>query len=66
MQEKTQNLQIKGQLKMNELNEAVEFMTKKYDQFEAEKKEKEKIINDLPGKVSEMSNELEVLKNSLD
>ena len=66
MQEKTQSSQIKGELQLKELSEAVEFITKKFDQYEAERKEKEKIINDLQGKVSEMSNELEVLKNSLD
>ena len=63
---KSQSSQIKGELQLKELSEAVEFITKKFDQYEAERKEKEKIINDLQGKVSEMSNELEVLKNSLD
>ena len=66
MQEKTQSSQIKGELQLKELSETVEFITKKFDQYEAERKEKEKIINDLQGKVSEMPNELEVLKNSLD
>ena len=66
MQEKSQSSQIKGELQLKELSEAVEFITKKFDQYEAERKEKEKIINDLQGKVSEMSNELEVLKNLLD
>ena len=66
MQRKTQSSQIKGELQLKELSEAVEFITKKFDQYEAERKGKEKIINDLQGKVSEMPNELEVLKNSLD
>ena len=66
MQRKTQSSQIKGELQLKELSEAVEFITKKFDQHEAERKEKEKIINDLQGKVSEMPNKLEVLKNSLD
>ena len=66
MQEKTQSSQIKGELQFKKLTEAVEFITKKFDQYETEKKEKEKIINDLQGKVSEMSNGIEVLKNSLD
>ena len=47
MKEKTQRTQIKGELQLNKLNEAVEFITKKIDQYEAEKKENEKIINDL-------------------
>ena len=48
------------------LNEAAEFIAKTFDQYEAERKEKEKIINDLQGKVSDISHELEALKNSLD
>ena len=40
MQEKTQSSQIKGELQLNELNEAVEFIAKKFDQYEAERKEK--------------------------
>ena len=66
MQEKTQSSQIKGELQLKDLSEAVEFITKKFDQYETERKEKEKIINDLQGKVSEMTSELKVLKNSLD
>ena len=66
MQEKTQSSQIKGELQLKELNEAVEFITKNFDQYEAERKEKEKIINDLQEKISDMSNELDVLKNLLD
>ena len=66
MQEKTQSSQIKGELPLKDLSEAVEFITEKFDQYETERKEKEKIINDLQGKVSEMTSELEVLKNSLD
>ena len=62
MQEKTQSSQFKGELQLNELNEAVELITKKNDQYETERKKKE----NLHWKVSEMSNELEVLKNSLD
>ena len=49
-------------MQLNELNDAVELITKKNDQYETERKKKE----NLHWKVSEMSNELEVLKNSLD
>ena len=66
MQEKTQSSQIKDESQLKELSEAVDFISKKIDQYEAEWKAKEKIINNLQGKVSEMANELEVLKNSLD
>ena len=62
----TQTSQIKGESQLKDLSEAVEFIAKKFDQYETERKEKEKIINDLQGKVSEISNEIEVLKNSLD
>ena len=47
MQEKTQSSQIKGELQLKDLSETVEFITKKFDQYETERKEKEKIINDL-------------------
>ena len=62
----TQSSQIKGELQLKDLSEAVEFIAKKFDQYETERKEKEKIINNLQGKVSEISNEIEVLKHSLD
>ena len=57
MKEKTQSSQIKGDLQFNELNETVEFITKKFDQYEEEREKREKIINNLQGKVSEMLNE---------
>ena len=66
MQEKIQSSQIKGELQLNKLNDAVDFITKKCDQHEAERTEKDKIINDLQGRVSEISNELQLLKDSLD
>ena len=47
LQEKTQSSQIKDELQLNGLTETVEFITKKFDQYEIERKEKEKIINDL-------------------
>ena len=41
MQEKAQSSQIKDELQLKELSEAAEFITKKLDQYEAERKEKE-------------------------
>ena len=41
IREKTQSSQIKGELQLNELNEVVQFITKKFDQYEAERKERE-------------------------
>ena len=43
MQEKTQRSQVKSELQLHELNEAAEFITKKFDQYKSERKEKEKI-----------------------
>ena len=43
MQEKTQSSQIKGELQLKDLSEAVEFITKKIDQYETERKEKRKL-----------------------
>ena len=66
MQKKTQSSQVKGELQLKELSEAVEFITKKCDQYETERKEIEKIIYNLQAKVSDMSKELDVRKNLLD
>ena len=43
MKEKTQSSQIKGDLQFNELNETVEFITKKFDQYEEEREKKRKL-----------------------
>ena len=40
MQEKTQSSQTKGELQLKELSEAVEFITKKFDQYKAERKKR--------------------------
>ena len=40
MQEKTQSSQIKGELQFIVLHEAVEFITEKFDQYVADRKEK--------------------------
>ena len=45
MQEKTQISQIKGELELSELNKHIEFIIKKIYHYGAERKEKEKIIN---------------------
>ena len=43
MQEKSQSSQIKGELQLKELSEAVEFITKNFDQYEAERMKKRKL-----------------------
>ena len=43
MKEKSQSSQIKGELQFNELNETVEFITKKFDQYEEEREKKRKL-----------------------
>ena len=42
MQEKTQSSQIKGELQLIVLHEAVEFITEKFDQYVADRKEKKR------------------------
>ena len=39
----TQSSQIKGELQLKDLSEAVKFITKKIDQYETERKEKRKL-----------------------
>ena len=42
IQEMTQNPKIKGELQLNDLNDAVDLISKKIDQYEAEELEKRK------------------------
>ena len=49
------NMHIKGEKQLVDLAESVKFMTSKFDELEKDWKEKEKIINNLKGEVSYLS-----------
>ena len=63
---KNKNMHIKGDKQLVELAERVKFMTSKFDELEKDRKEKEKIINNLKDEVSYLSEKLEKLEESID
>ena len=44
--EKTKDSQIKGESQLNSLSEAMDFMTNKFEEYERERQENDKIIID--------------------
>ena len=60
------NMHIKGENQLVELAESVKFMTSKFDELDKDRNEKEKIINNLKGEVSYLSEKLEKLEESID
>ena len=60
------NMHIKGEKQLVDLAESVKFMTSKFDELEKDRKEKEKIINNLKGEVSYLSENLGKLEESID
>ena len=60
------NMHIKGKKPLVDLAESVKFMTSKFDELEKDWKEKEKIINNLKGEVSYLSEKLGKLEEGID
>ena len=52
---KRKEKQIKGKSHLQELSDAVDFITKKFDKYEQERKEREEIINNLTENVSRLA-----------
>ena len=53
---------IKSEKQLLDLTESINFMTKKFDDYEKDRAEKEKLIKDLREEVSSLKNEHEQLK----
>ena len=53
--------QIKGELQLKDLNEAVNFISTRFDQYEKERKEREEVIKNLEEYVSVMNKKIENL-----
>ena len=51
--------QIKGEKQLADLTESIKFMSDKFDQFEKERKEQKKVIEDLRGEVSSLNETLD-------
>ena len=58
--------QIKGKLQLKDLNEAVNFISTKFDEYEKERKEREQIIKNLEENVSVMNKKVEKLEKEID
>ena len=61
-----ENMHIKGEKQLIDLAQSVQFITSKFDELEKDRKEKEKIINNLKGEVSYLSEKLGKLEESID
>ena len=60
------NMHIKGEKQLVDLAESGKFMTSKFNELEKDWKEKEKIINNLKGEISYLSEKLGELEESID
>ena len=58
--------QIKGEQHLMDLNKIVNFICEKFDEYERDRAEKEKIISELQKNVNDMSATIESLKHCLD
>ena len=59
------NMHIKGEKELVDLAGSVNFMTSKFDELKKDRKEKEKISNNLKGEVSYLSRKLGKLEQSI-
>ena len=64
--EETKTSQIKGEQHLMDLDKTVNFTCEKFDNYERNRAEKEKIINELQKNVKDMSATIESLKGCLD
>ena len=64
--EETKMSQIKGEQHLMDLNKTVNFICEKFDEYERDRVEKEKIISELQKNVNDMSATIESLKGCLD
>ena len=59
-------MQIKGDKPLEELKSSVEVMSDKFDEYEKDRKEKEKIINGLQNEVSSLKERIDLLEKKSD
>ena len=63
---KSSESQIKGELALQDVNNAISFIGEKFDAYEKERRENEKKIEELNGTVSKMNERIEELENKID
>ena len=66
MCEKSKESQIKGESQLNSLSEAMEFMTNKFDEYERERQEKDKIIDSMKSDMVNMNEKIEKVEMIVD
>ena len=64
--EKTKDSQIKGESQLNSLSEAMDFMTNKFEEYELERQEKDKIIDTMKSDMVNMNEKIEKLERIVD
>ena len=62
----TKEAQIKGARHMEEVNESIKFINKKFEEMEADRKEKEQQISELKNEVKYLNERVEAMDRSLD
>ena len=58
--------QIKGESHLQELSDAVDFITKKFDKYEQERKEREEIITNLTEIVAKLTQKVDDLSEAVE
>ena len=58
--------QIKGEKQLADLTESIKFMSDKFDEFEKERHEQKKVIEELRGEVSSLNEKLNSLTEQVD
>ena len=58
--------QIKGEKQLADLSESIKFMSDKFDQFEKERQEQKKVIEELRGEVSSLNEKLNGFTEQVD
>lgn len=66
MVQNSNDKQSKGEKQLSDLTEFIKFMLERFNEFEKERKEKEKVIEDLQEKLYVLSNKVEKIENSID
>ena len=56
---------IKGEIDLSELTKAIDLILGKFDDYERERRERDKIINELKSEVSDLNNSVKNLENQL-
>ena len=66
MVQNSNDKQSKGEKQLSDLTGFIKFMFERFNEFEKERKEKEKVIEDLQEKLYVLSNKVEKIENSID